>query len=214
MDMDKLLELARESIVTANEEQALSAIESAAHMHMDLLELLRAGFGAGNWELAELFESGRLSLPELLYCTEVMNQATSKINAMAGQANENKQGRILIATVEGDAHDIGKGILVATLQAYGFDVIDLGRDVPVWHIIEQAERHDVSIIGTSALLTTTLPEQKKLEETLRKQNLRHKYKTMVGGAPCTARWAKKIGADAYAEDAVIAVKRALALIKK
>ncbi|HVI41824.1 MAG TPA: cobalamin-dependent protein, partial [Anaerovoracaceae bacterium] len=114
----------------------------------------------------------------------------------------------------GDVHEIGKGMVVSTMKSYGIDVIDIGREVPVETIIEKAEEYQVDIIATSALLTSTLKEQRKLEETLRKMGIRDKYKTMVGGAPCTLRWAKRIGADVYSEDAVEAAKKALLLLKK
>ncbi|MEG1478815.1 MAG: cobalamin-dependent protein, partial [Clostridiales bacterium] len=123
-----------------------------------------------------------------------------------------KKGTMVMATVEGDVHDIGKGIVVSMIKTQGIDVIDLGRDVPISTIIAKAEEFNANIIGTSALLTTTLGEQKKLEEKLKDAGLKSKYKTMVGGAPATQRWADRIGADAYAEDAAEAVNKALELL--
>jgi len=121
---------------------------------------------------------------------------------------------VLIATVEGDIHDIGKGIIVSLLRAHGLDVYDAGRDVSLEKIIEMAEAIEAQVIGTSALLTTTMGAQKELEEELRKRGLREKYKTVVGGAPVTERWAKRIGADAYAEDASDGVKKIFLLLKQ
>ncbi|HED24547.1 MAG TPA: dimethylamine corrinoid protein 3 [Firmicutes bacterium] len=136
---------------------------------------------------------------------------------MLNEALEDKAtetvGKMVFATVEGDVHDIGKGIAVALIQTQGVEVIDLGRDVPVDKIIEEAEKHGAKVIGTSALLTTTMPSQEKLEEELRKRGLREKYRTIIGGAPCTQRWADKIGADAYAEDAAEGVTKVLELLK-
>ena len=111
-------------------------------------------------------------------------------------------------------HDIGKGIVASTLRTAGFRVIDLGSEVPASRIVEEAKKYDADIIGTSALLTSTLQEQKKLEKLLQEQGCRHQFLTMVGGAPCTPRWARKIGADGYSEDAVDAVRVALYLMDK
>ncbi|MEG2639564.1 MAG: cobalamin-dependent protein, partial [Clostridiales bacterium] len=108
----------------------------------------------------------------------------------------------------------GKGIVVSIVRTQGLDVIDLGRDVSVPTIIAKAEEYKADLIGTSALLTTTLVQQKLLEESLRKNGIRDKYKTMVGGAPATQRWADRIGADAYGEDASEAVNKALELLAK
>jgi trimethylamine corrinoid protein len=120
---------------------------------------------------------------------------------------------VLIATVKGDVHDIGKAIVVSLFRANGFEVSDMGRDVTVDAIIEEAVKIDADVIGTSALLTTTMNEQKVLEEALKTAGLRDRFKTIVGGAPVTPRWAARIGADAYAEDAqdgVVKVRQMLA----
>jgi len=119
---------------------------------------------------------------------------------------------VIIATVEGDVHDIGKTIVASLLKANGFVVKDLGRDVAMARLIEEADRFDANIIGTSALLTTTMGAQKQLEEELKKAGLKDRFKTMVGGAPVTQRWAKRIGADAFAENAIEAVNKAKALL--
>ena len=120
----------------------------------------------------------------------------------------------MLATVAGDVHDIGKGIVASTLKSAGFRVIDLGNEVPVEKILEEAKRYNADIIGTSALLTSTMSEQKKLEKLLAETGEKALFITMVGGAPCTQRWAKKIGADAYSEDAIDAVRVAITLIEE
>jgi trimethylamine corrinoid protein len=142
-----------------------------------------------------------------------MEKATEIINAAIPQEEEINQGKVVLGTVQGDMHDIGKTIVVALFKANGFDVLDLGRDVPNERIIEEAEKFGADIIGTSTLLTTTMAVQKELEEELRKAGLREKYKTIVGGAPVTQRWADRIGADAYAHDASDGVKKIKELIK-
>lgn len=210
---ERLMLAAKVSILQADEDKAMEVIDEAIAHGIDLSELLRSGFGAGNTEVGNTFEKGTISLPELLYSSEVMKSVTERVMSLLEGVEEN-EGKILIATVEGDTHDIGKNIVASTLRASGFEVIDLGREVPVNQIIETAEKYGVDIIATSALLTTTLTEQKKLEIMLRDLGLRDKYTTMVGGAPCTPRWTKRIGADVYSEDAIEAVKAARAAIDK
>lgn len=214
MDKDELIKLAHNTIVEADEERAMQVIDEAIAAGFDIMEILREGFAQGNKELGDRFENGKLSLPELIYSTEVMKKVISAAEAHTNIDQIKVKGKVLIATVDGDVHDIGKGMVVSTMKSYGIDVIDIGREVPVETIIEKAEEHNVDIIATSALLTSTMKEQKKLEDTLRKMGIRSKYVTMVGGAPCSLRWAKRIGADVYTEDAVEAAKRATAILKK
>lgn len=214
MDKDELIKIAHNTIVEADEEKAMQIIDEALASGMDIMEILRDGFAEGNREIGDLFESGKLSLPELIFSTEVMRKVIDVVEEHANIDQVKVKGKVLIATVDGDVHEIGKGMVVSTMKSYGIDVIDIGREVPVEIIIDKAQEHQVDIIATSALLTSTLKEQKKLEEALRKMGIRNKFKTMVGGAPCTQRWAKRIGADLYTEDAVEAAKKALILLKK
>ena len=130
---------------------------------------------------------------------------------MVGGAAE-KKGAVVVGTVQGDVHDIGKAIVIAYLKAHGYEVTDCGRDVPAATFIAKAKEHNADIIGMSALLTTTMEEQKKVIATIRAEGL--PFKTVVGGAPCTQRWADQIGADAYAEDAADGVRKIDALLGK
>ena len=177
---------------------------------IDPVEFLNKGFIPGINEVGELFGKGRLFLPELIIAAEAMRQVTDIINGALEAAGTiaQKAGRILMATVQGDVHDIGKTIVVSLFKANGFEVLDLGRDISNEKIIEEAVRFDADIIGTSALLTTTMPAQQKLEKELKKAGLKGKIKTIVGGAPVTQRWAQRIGADAYAQDASDGVQKA------
>ncbi len=214
MDKDELIKIAHNTIVDADEEKAMQVIEESLASGIDIMEILRDGFAEGNREIGDLFESGKLCLPELIFSTEIMKKVLDVVETHTNIDQVKVKGKVLIATVDGDVHEIGKGMVVSTMKSYGIDVIDIGREVPVETIIEKAQEFQVDIIATSSLLTSTLKEQRKLEETLRKMGIRDKYKTMVGGAPCTLRWAKRIGADLYTEDAVEAAKKALMLLKK
>ena len=214
MMLSELIKDARQTILDADEDKALDIINTALAENINILELVQDGFAMGNREIGDLFESGKLSLPELIFSTEVMKKVLEVVESLPGTSKESVKGKVLLATVDGDVHDIGKGMVASTMKSYGIDVIDIGREVPVDTIIEKAKEYEVDIIGTSALLTSTLKEQKKLEERLRELGIRDQFKTMVGGAPCTLHWANRIGADAYSEDAVEAAKKALELLKK
>ena len=179
------------------------------------MELMNQAFIPGINKVGDLFGRGQLFLPELMVAADAMQAATDVINAAlaAKGGQQEKKSKVMLATVKGDVHDIGKCIVVSLMRANGITVFDLGRDVDTDTIVEQAIKEDVDIIGTSALLTTTMGQQKNLEQALKSAGLRDKFKTMVGGAPVTGRWAARIGADAYAEDAqdgVVKVKELLA----
>jgi trimethylamine corrinoid protein len=200
------------AIVSGNEAEAEQLAKQALENKMDPLEVINNGYVLGIKQVGDLFECGELFLPELIQAAEAVKKATELLNdAITGGAEKNK-GKVLIATVEGDIHDIGKAIVVSLLVANGLNVLDLGRDVPTLDIIARAEEFKADVIGTSALLTTTMVKQKELEELLVKEGLKHKYKTIVGGAPVTVRWAEKIGADAYAENAGEGVNKIMSLI--
>ena len=207
-----IFERAREVIVRGDAEEAIEVARKGLGEGVDPIELMNKGFIPGINKVGELFGSGRLFLPELVMSANAMERATELINESIPSGQEQTQGRLVIATVEGDMHDIGKTIVVSLLKANGFEVLDLGRDVAVARLIEEADKFDADIIGTSALLTTTMGAQKALEEELRQAGLKDRFKTMVGGAPVTQRWAQRIGADAFAEDAIEAVKKAKALL--
>ncbi len=173
---------------------------------------MQNGFVKGIQEVGDLFESGEVFLPELMMSADAMAGATEITNAaLEGEAAEAK-GIMVIGTVQGDVHDIGKAIVIAYLKANGYEVTDLGRDVSADTFIDKAKELNADVIGMSALLTTTMEEQKKVIKRIKDEGL--SYKTVVGGAPCTQRWADQIGADAYAEDANDGVKKIDALLGK
>ncbi len=206
---------ARQLLVDQNKEKVIEIANRVIADGHDPLELMNEAFIPGINEVGDLFGRGRLFLPELMVAADAMKAVTDVINAaLPKNTVQEKKGTVLLATVKGDVHDIGKCIVVSLMRANGFTVHDLGRDIDIDTIIEKAIKEDVDIIGTSALLTTTMGQQKILEQALTSAGLRDRFKTMVGGAPVTGRWAARIGADAYAEDAqdgVVKVKELLAL---
>jgi len=211
---EKIYSEAIEAVLQGNAEKAAEVAERGLAAGIDPLDLMAGGFIPGINQVGDLFGAGKLFIPGLVKSAAAMEKATAIINSAIPQDHETAGGRIVIGTVEGDMHDIGKTIVVALLRANGFDVRDLGRDVPIARFIEEAEKFNADIIGSSTLLTTTMVVQKELEEELNKSGLKEKYKTIVGGAPVTQRWANRIGADAFAQDAGDGVKKIKQLLMK
>ncbi len=211
----EIIAQARLLLVDQNKEKVIEIANRVIADGHDPLELMNEAFIPGINEVGDLFGRGRLFLPELMVAADAMKAVTDVINAaLPKNTVQKKKGPVLLATVKGDVHDIGKCIVVTLMRANGFTVHDLGRDIDIDTIIEKAVEEDVDIIGTSALLTTTMGQQKILEQALKSAGLRDRFKTMVGGAPVTGHWAARIGADAYAEDAqdgVVKVKELLAM---
>jgi trimethylamine corrinoid protein len=211
----EIIAQAKQLLVGQNKEKVIEIANRVIADGHDPLELMNEAFIPGINEVGDLFGRGRLFLPELMVAADAMKAVTDVINAaLPENAIQEKKGTVVLATVKGDVHDIGKCIVVSLMRANGFTVHDLGRDIDTDTIIEAAVKTDADIIGTSALLTTTMGQQKTLEQALKSAGLRDRFKTMVGGAPVTGRWAARIGADAYAEDAqdgVVKVKELLAM---
>jgi trimethylamine corrinoid protein len=209
---NEIYETAIDAIVKGDAALAVEMAEKGLSEGIDPLELINQGFIPGINKVGDMFDVGTLFLPELTLSAKAMQDATDIINAAIPENDRQVQGRFLIGTVEGDVHDIGKTIVISLLKANGFEVKDLGRDVSTDRFIKGAEDFKADIIGTSSLLTTTMPAQQKLEEELKRADLKERYKTMVGGAPVTQRWANKIGADAFAGNASTCVKMARELL--
>ncbi|WP_022667833.1 cobalamin B12-binding domain-containing protein [Desulfospira joergensenii] len=209
-----IIDDAGQSLVKGSKDGAIALAREILDKGIDPVTMMDEAFIPGINQVGELFGRGQLFLPELIMAADAMKAVTDVVNeTISSQAVQKEaKGKILIATVKGDVHDIGKCIVTSLFQANGFTVHDMGRDIDTEKILEEAVRLDVDIIGTSALLTTTMPKQKDLEELLKRKGLKDRFKTMVGGAPVTPRWATRIGADAYAEDAQDGVCKAEELL--
>lgn len=186
---------------------------------MDPLTILEDGLARGVRIVSEKFEASEYFLPDLVMGAEAMKAGIRMLEPELRRTQQQVKsaGRIVIGTVAGDIHDIGKNIVIAMLAAAGFEVHDLGVDVPVDQFIEAVRNLEPDIIGISVLLRIALPEQQKLIETLNQEEIRDQVKVIVGGAPVTPEWAKEIGADAYGDNAVSAVaeaKRLMGLTRK
>jgi trimethylamine corrinoid protein len=204
---------AKQSIIVYDANMAKDVAKRALAEGSDPMELLNEGFIPAINKVGDLFGRGQMFLPELIKAAQAMEQVTEIIDTAMETPDVGKtKGKILIGTVEGDVHDIGKTIVVSLFRANGFDVRDIGRDVHVDQFIDEAEKFGADIIGTSALLSTTMGQQKLLEQKLKGAGLKEKYKTLVGGAPVTQRWADRIGADAYAQNGPDGVQKAQELL--
>ena len=214
MTKEEYIKAAIDSMIKGDEKLAVSVMNDAIADGVDAAELLSEGFSAGIREVGDQFGRGRMFLPELMLAADAMKAVSAIVEeeiAKKGGTAE-KKGTMVLATVQGDVHDIGKGIVASLIKTQGVKVIDLGRDVPAADIVEKAVECGADLIGTSALLTTTMGEMKVLEELLKEKGLKNKFKTLVGGAPVTERFAKRIGADAYGEDASQAVAEVARLL--
>lgn len=194
------------AVVDGEVERARELAESAVAEGRDLLEVVERGFAAGIRRVGELWEEGEYFLPELVQGAEAMKAAMSVIGPAlsAGGSETISKGRVVIGTVQGDLHDIGKSLVATMLAANGFEVHDLGTDVSIESFVEKAREVDADIVGASALLTTTMAAQGRLVTALREAGLRRVPQVMIGGAPASSVWAEEIDAH-YAENALQAV---------
>jgi dimethylamine corrinoid protein len=216
MNRDEIINELYQSILELDENRVDRAVQEAVKMQVSFDDALNKGLARGIREVGERFESGELFLPHLVMAGDLMDTAVNELaNKLPhGQEAISARGVVVIGTVKDDIHEIGKNIVALMLRVAGFNVIDIGVDVPVENFISAAKEHNADIIGASALLTTTQFEQKKLIERLKTEGLRDKFKVMVGGGQVNAEWVEEIGADGYGKDAVEAVKVAKQLLPK
>jgi corrinoid protein of di/trimethylamine methyltransferase len=213
---EELFKEMAQCIIDGDSDKATELAQKAVEIHMHPLEAITKGFVVGVNYIGDQFGKGDAFLPELVMAGEAMKAAIAVLDPelrKLGSARE-VMGRVVLATVEGDIHEIGKTLVGTMLSASGFEVYDIGVDAPADKIIGKAIEVDANIIGMSALLTTTMVRQREVIDELEKEGLRGKFKVIVGGAPITREWYEKIKADGYSEDAIGAVKLAKQLLGK
>lgn len=216
MSNEEFLSMVKKAIIEGNKDDAKQLAQRAISEEMDLNEVIEQGYILGIKEVGRLWEEGEYFLPELITSAECMKAAMEIMKPELEKAHIDMRsaGKIVIGTVEGDIHDIGKNLVSSILSANGFDVVDLGADVKLDQFIEKADEVNADLICLSALLTTTMTGQKKLIERLKEKGLYGRFKVMVGGAPVNQKWADDIGADGYSENALTAVGAAKKLVEK
>jgi len=213
---EELYKQMAQSIIDGDSDAAVELAKKAIETKIHPLDAITKGFVLGVNHIGELFGKGEAFLPELVMAGEAMKAVVVTLEPELKKLGETREtlGRVVLATVEGDIHEIGKTLVGTMLSASGFEVFDLGVDQPADKIIGKALEVDAQIIGMSALLTTTMVRQREVIEELDKEGLRPRIKVMIGGAPITRDWFEKIKADGYSEDAVGAVKVAKGMVGK
>jgi len=196
-----------QSIIEGDADVAVELANQSIAEGIDPLDAISNGYVIGVNEVGASFSCGNAYLPELVMAGEAMKAAVNTLEPELKKRGTKRTvlGKVVLATVEGDIHEIGKTLVGTMLSAAGFEVYDLGVDVPTDKILAKAKEVDANIIGLSALLTTTMVRQKEVIERLDKEGLNKKIKVLVGGAPVTRDWSQKIEADGYSEDAIGAV---------
>lgn len=200
---EKIFKAMAQSVIDGEPNDAENLARQAIELGIDPLEAIDKGFVVGVKHVGDLFDCGDAFLPDLFMAGEAMKAAVKVLEPeMAKQGIKRKMlGTVVLGTIEGDIHDIGKTLVGTMLSASGFRVIDLGVDVPAVTLVERARAENADIIGVSSLLTTTMVRQRAVVEVLEDMGLRSTIKVMVGGAPVTRDWVEEIGADGYSEDA-------------
>jgi corrinoid protein of di/trimethylamine methyltransferase len=214
--MNDFLGRCSEAVSSYNTTLAGELAQEALVRDLDLPRVIEEGFGAGLAKAGKLWEEGEYFLPELMMASEAMKTAMTQLApALEKRRLKAKHlGKVVIGTVEGDIHDIGKSLVAAILATGGFEVVDLGTDVPVADFVDTALREEADLLCMSALLTTTMPAQRRTIEALRKVKSNTFPRTLVGGAPTNEAWAAEIGADGYAPDAMSALALAKRLVSQ
>lgn len=202
-----------QAVVDGEPEQAVELARAALEHGLDPLVCINEGLTPGINRVGELFASGEYFLPDLIIGGEAMKAALAVLEpALVEDQSRQVLGRVVLGTVQGDLHEIGKTLVGTMLTANGFSVTDIGVDRSAADFVAAVKGTNATLVGASALLTTTMPEQRKIIEALKEAGLREQVKVMVGGAPVTHAWAERIGADGYAEDAITAVTVARKLV--
>jgi corrinoid protein of di/trimethylamine methyltransferase len=207
MPDERLYEQMAQAVIDGLPDRARQLAEQALSQGIDPLEAINRGYKPGMDVVGEGFANGELFIPDLMMSGEAMKAA---IAALEGELTKRKQqrdvlGKVVIGTVQGDIHEIGKTLVATMLAANGFEVHDLGVDVSAQRFVNKVREVDADVLGLSALLTTTILNQETVILTLKEAGLRDRVKVIIGGVPASSEWAEEIGADGYAENATEAV---------
>jgi corrinoid protein of di/trimethylamine methyltransferase len=214
MANEKLFEEMTNAVIAGIPEEASELANEALRLGIDPLAAIDQGLKPGMDVIGESFTKGEAFIPDLVLAGEAMKAAIAVLEPELVKRKQQRQvvGRVVIGTVQGDIHEIGKTLVTTMLTANGFEVHDLGVDVSPQRFIDAVREVNADVVGMSALLTTTMINQEVVIHTLEEAGLRDQVKVMVGGAPVSQNWAEEIGADGYAEDALSAVALAFRLI--
>ncbi len=202
----------RTNVIEGNAPETLELVKQALTNGIPAEQILNEGLIAAMAHVGKLFEEGEYYVPEMLIAARAMKGGLELLRPALAAAKVQAIGKIVIGTVQGDLHDIGKNLVAMMMEGAGFEVIDLGVDVTPEKFVEAINAHQPQLVGCSALLTTTMPKMKATINAIERAGIRSRVKVLVGGAPVTARYASEIGADAYAPDASAAASIAKSLL--
>ena len=203
--MEKLLEEIKKTVIDGKHKEIEALVQKAIQEKADLDDLINRALIAAMDVVGDRFAKSEIFVPEMLVSAVTMKKGLDLIKPLLKGNEDQAKGKVILCTVKGDQHDIGKNLVAMMLEGAGLEVIDLGVDVTVEEVIDKINEIQPQILGMSALLTTTMPEMENVINLLKDRGIREKLKVMIGGAPVDADFAKKIGADAYGEDAAEAV---------
>jgi len=212
MSEKEIFERLKQSVIDMDADAAKAAANDAMAQKMDPLVCIEKGLSEGMMVISDMFDKAQIYVPQIILSAEAFEAAVD-ILASHIEGGYAGKGKVILHTVEGDIHDIGKNIVGILLQANGFEVVDLGRDVPVVEVVDTAIEKEVDIIAGSALMTTTMPAQREIMNELKDRGVKDKFKCLFGGAPTSQEWADQIGADGWAENAAEAVDIVKELIR-
>lgn len=214
MDEKKVLKMLGDAIESYDSGAAEKAAKEAVKSKVDPLKAIEVGLAPAIERVGEKFEKMEVYLPELMLAADAMRSAMTVLLPLIPKDKKVSKATVVIGTVQGDIHEIGKNIVSNMLMANGFDVVDLGVDVKTSTFVDEAKKTNAKLIGASALMSSTIGSQKDIVDYLVSLKDRKKYGLMVGGGPTTGEWAKEIGADGWGEDAASTVKLANKLVKR
>lgn len=209
---EELFKKLSDSVVEMEEEDTVEISNIIVNEKIDAYEAIEKGLSDGMERAGELFEEEEYFIPELLMCADAMYAGLNVLKPHIKVDNHSEKYKVVIGVIEGDTHDIGKNLVKIMLETSGFDVIDLGRDIPPQEFVDTAKKVEAKIICISTLMTTTMDGMSEVIKILHKENVRDNFKVMVGGGPISQSFADKIGADGYSVNAAEAVRLARKLV--
>lgn len=207
MSHEVILSEIAEALVEMEEEKVVSLCEQALEDKIPAKSIIEEGLIRGMDQVGELFEDDEYFLPEVLICSDIMYDGIQVVKPHLENVESEKKVKIVIGVVEGDTHDIGKNLVKIMMECGGFDIIDLGRDVPLDDFVETAIRESCDVLCMSTLMTTTMDVMRRVIEKLKERKVRQDIKVFIGGGPISQKFADEIGADVYSEDATECVRK-------
>jgi 5-methyltetrahydrofolate--homocysteine methyltransferase len=211
--MEELVKKIYNGVLEGQHKQVVVDVQAALDAGVNPVTVLNEGMIAAMAEVGRLFEVGEYYVPEMLISARAMQSGLAVLKPLLKEADVKPAGKVIIGTVKGDLHDIGKNLVAMMLEGAGFEIKDMGTDVSPEKFVEEVKGGGVDVVALSALLTTTMPNMKATIDALKAAGLREKVKVMIGGAPVTDSYAQQIGADGYSPDASRAVNLAKSLVK-